>query len=204
MLKKQVGNGFILAQVSSKVGVIYNPTATPKTGWRSVYVGFNVPSDLVRYRWSTFKKILIPSIESETKPIKYEERLAKRMNDKEMGWDFRCEIKIAGNNPTPFWGEQGKQLVLELAAYLDQPAHTHVLKFQAENDPSYCRIILNDQRMPFSLEVYKQEQVQLLVDSMPDKTHDEVRRELIAQFNDLFKIDAIAAAEKRRNQRKAS
>ena len=83
---------------------------TASVGWRCVYLGYNKATDLTRFWWSRYRR-LIPS-----------SQIIDRCSERTEQYGFRFELKITNKlQPSIFWGDQGKQLLREVAIFLEQP-----------------------------------------------------------------------------------
>ena len=83
---------------------------TQSVGWRCVYLGYNKATDLTRFWWSRYRR-LIP-----------EGQIIDRLAERTHLYGFRFELKITNRlQPSIFWGDQGKQLLREVAIFLEQP-----------------------------------------------------------------------------------
>jgi hypothetical protein len=108
-----IGNGLKLRAVSNSPN-IYTITSsrTGLIGWRAVYLGYNKPTDLTRFHMGRYRR-LIPDNHIKNRPAK---RLAQ--------FGFSHELKISSglfSEPSTFWGNQGKQLLIELNTFLSSP-----------------------------------------------------------------------------------
>lgn len=176
--KFEIGRGFFFCPVSSRVATVIGP-GTPKSGWRCVYIGFNTQAELARWNWSGFRKLLDP-----LPNVKYEVRPARRMN--KFGYQWKQEIKVGGDYPTPFWGKEGKLLLLDLAAYLDTTGHCitfhdRILDRDTNSPAEMVNVHLNG---TFVLTALKSEQqfIREFVASLAGLPAAKVRQHLLHRF----------------------
>lgn len=111
MQAQDIGYGLSLNRVSGseKLFTMTGPN-TKAWGWRAVYLGYNSLPDLTRFYWSRYNRLM---------PLAHQkQQFAKRLKP----YGFNYELKISnGYYPSIFWGDQGKQLLKDLAVFLEQP-----------------------------------------------------------------------------------